>query len=232
MPQGHLRHHREVLAGVIATLAATAVPMVGHSVRGRELRLVERDGAGSGRTVLVVGCIHGTECAGTAVTRRLLSGPAPRSGRLLVIADLNPDGRRLGIRTNARGVDLNRNFPSEWKPIARGLEYSGPRPLSEPESRFARSVIRRFRPDVTLWYHQPQTVVRAWGPSRAEARRFARLSGMRYKAIRWPAGTASNWQNHAYPSRSSFVVELAPGPLAPAAADRHARAVRALLQPG
>jgi protein MpaA len=223
-----------VLAAVLAVVAATSVPVVGHSVRGREIRVVERDSGRPGRTVLVVGCIHGNECAGLAVTRRLLAGPAPRTGRLLVITDLNPDGFRLGVRGNARGVDLNRNFPSEWRPIGRrgDPEYSGRRPLSEPESRLARSVVRRFRPDVTLWYHQPQTVVRAWGPSIPEGRRFARLSGMRFRAIRWPAGTAPNWQNHAYPSRASFVVELAPGPLPAAAAARHARAVRALLQRG
>src|SRR4051812_16585877 len=220
-----------VIAGLLAAALAASVPMTGHSVEGHPIALTERDGARPGRTVLVVGCIHGVECAGTAVTRRLLSGPPPRTGRLLVVQDLNPDGRRLGVRTNARGVDLNRNFPSGWRRIGpRGNpEYSGPRPLSEPESRFARSVIRRFHPDVTLWYHQPQTVVRAWGPSKAEARRFARLAGMRYASIPWPSGTASNWQNHVFPGRPSFVVELAPGPLAAAAADRHARAVRALL---
>jgi protein MpaA len=223
-----------VLAAVIAALAATSVPMVGHSVRDRPIELVERDSGRPGRTVLAVGCIHGTESAGLAVTRRLLSGPPPRSGRLLVIQNLNPDGVRLGTRTNARGVDLNRNFSSEWRPIGRrgDPQYSGPRALSEPESRFARSVIRRFRPDVTLWYHQPQTIVRAWGPSLAEGRRYARLAGMTFRAIRWPSGTAPNWQNHAYPSRASFVVELAPGPLAAGAAARHARAVRALLQRG
>src|SRR6478672_9133446 len=125
----------QVVPHLLAALAAT-VSMVGHSARGHEIRVVERDGARPGRTVLVVGCIHGNECAGTAVTRRLVSGPAPRAGRLLVIQDLNPDGRRLGVRTNARGVDLNRNFPSGWRPIGRrgDLEYSGPRPLSEPES--------------------------------------------------------------------------------------------------
>jgi protein MpaA len=218
-----------MLAATLAALAATAVPMVGHSVRGHEIRVVVRDSGQPGETVLVVGCIHGTECAGTAVTRRLLSGPAPSAGRLVVVENLNPDGRRLGVRTNARGVDLNRNFPSQWQPIGRGPEYSGPRPLSEPESRFARSVVRRYRPDVSLWFHQPQTVVRAWGPSRPVARRYARAAGMAYRAIPWPAGTASNWQNHAYPSRASFVVELAPGRLPAAAADRHARAVRALL---
>src|SRR3954471_16483855 len=157
-----------MIARVLAPVPATPpAPVVGHSVRGREIRLVERDGRRPGRTVLVVGCIHGNECAGTAITRRLLHGPPPGAGRLLVIEDLNPDGRRLGVRGNARGVDLNRNFPSEWHRIGRrgDPQYAGPRPLSEPESRFAHAVIRRFRPDVTLWFHQPQTVVRAWGPS-------------------------------------------------------------------
>jgi len=214
---------------MIASIAAVLAAMTGHSVQGHPIRLVERDGRQAGRTVLVVGCIHGNECAGTAVTRRLLSGSPPRAGRLLVIQNLNPDGRRRGTRVNARGVDLNRNFPSEWRRFPRGLEYSGPRPLSEPESRFARSVVRRYRPDVTLWFHQPQDVVRAWGPSVGAARTYARASGMRFARIRWPAGTAPNWQNHAYPSRASFVVELAPGRLAGAAADRHARAIRALL---
>src|SRR3954465_13733693 len=202
-----------VIAGLLASAGAASVPMVGHSVRGHEIRAVERDGARAGKTVLIVGCIHGNECAGTAVTRRLISGPAPRAGRLVVIQDLNPDGRRLGVRTNARGVDLNRNFPSQWRPSPRGPGESRPRALSEPESRFARSVVRRYRPDVTLWFHQPQDVVRAWGPSRSQARRYARAAGAAYRSIRWPAGTAPNWQNHAYPTRAAFVVELAPGPL-------------------
>src|SRR3954463_9071485 len=117
-----------MLAGTLAALAATAVTMVGHSVRGHEIRVVVRDSGQPGETVLVVGCIHGDECAGTAVTRRLLAGPAPAAGRLLVIQDLNPDGRRQGVRVNARGVDLNRNFPSGWRRGGRrgDLEYPGP----------------------------------------------------------------------------------------------------------
>ena len=218
-----------MLPHLLAAIAAT-VAMTGHSVRGHEIRVVERDGARPGRTVLVVGCIHGNECAGTAVTRRLVSGPAPAAGRLLVIEDLNPDGRRLGVRTNARGVDLNRNFPSGWRPRPRGLEYSGPRPLSEPESRFARSVVRRYRPDVSIWFHQPQDVVRAWGHSVPAARRYANAARWPFRAIRWPSGTASNWQNHAYPSRASFVVELAGVPLTAVQARRHAAAIRALLR--
>jgi hypothetical protein len=55
---------------------------------------------------------------------------------------------------------------------------------------------------------------------------------MRFRAIRWPRGTAPNWQNHRFPGTSSFVVELPAGPLTPAAANRHARAVLALVESG
>src|SRR3954451_16454118 len=101
---------------MLALLAAVAT--LGHSVQGRPIRVVERDGATPGRTVLVVGCIHGDECAGEAVTRRLAKPPR---GLLLGAAALTPDGHARRTRGNAHGVDLNRNFPSQWRPLS-GLE--------------------------------------------------------------------------------------------------------------
>ena len=221
-----------MIGPVLAAVIAALIPLTGHSVQGRPIRVIERDGPRAGRTVLVVGCIHGTECAGEAVTRLLLRGPRPAAGRLLVIQDLNPDGHRLGVRTNARGVDLNRNFPSEWRPIGRrgDPQYAGPHPLSEPETRFARLVVRRYRPDVSIWFHQPHDVVRASRPSIPAARRYARAAHWRFREIRGPSGTVSDGHPHAYPSRASFVVELAPGPLGAPATRRHAHAIRALLQ--
>ena len=73
-------------------------------------------------------------------------------------------------------------------------------------------------------------MVRAWGQSIPAARRYARLAHAPFRAIRWPSGTAANWQNHRFPGTSSFVVELPAGPLGPAAAGRQARAVLALLR--
>jgi murein peptide amidase A len=204
-------------------LHLVAALVIGHSVLGQPLRAYEVGNPKSAEKVLVVGCIHGNECAGTEVVT-LLEHTRPRFD-LWLIPNLNPDGYRRDTRQNADGVDLNRNFPSNWARIGhRGdLQYSGPRPLSEPETRAAVAFIRRVRPRVTIWFHQPQDVVRAWGQSRPEARRFARLAGMRYRSIQWPYGTASNWQNHAFPGTSSFVVELPAGPLR--GADRLARAV-------
>ncbi len=207
---------------------------LGRSADGRRLRVVELGDPGSDRSVLVVGCIHGDECAGTAITRRLLRGSAPRDGLLWIVPDLNPDGRAAGTRVNGRGVDLNRNFPSEWRPFQRRGDplYPGPRPLSEPETRAIARFIRARRPSVTIWFHQPQAVVRAWGPSIPAARRYARLAGVPFRRIRWPRGTASNWQNHRSRATSSFVVELPAGKLGGAAAQRHAAAVRELATRG
>jgi murein peptide amidase A len=205
--------------------------LLGRSQRGRPIRVHRYGDFSSARKLLVVGCIHGDECEGIDVTRRLARGPVPPGLDLWIVHDLNPDGRRLASRLNGRGVDLNRNFGSEWAPIGRrwDAQYSGPRPWSECETRLARRLVARVRPDVTIWYHQPQGLVRAWGASKPKARRYARLAGERYRSIRWLNGTAPNWQNHRFPGAASFVVELPAGRLASAAAARHARAVRLLL---
>jgi murein endopeptidase len=201
---------------------------IGRSVDGRPIEAIRVGDRASPTKALVVGCIHGDECAGSAVTG-ILARSSP-SVDLWLVANLNPDGFALGTRQNARGVDLNRNFPSEWRPgQPEAPEYPGPRPLSEPETRAAAQLIRRLKPSVTIWFHQPQALVRAWGESIPAARRYASLAGMRFRAIRWPRGSAPNWQNHRFKGAGSFVVELPPGPLAPKAANHQAHAVLALL---
>ena len=206
-------------------LHVLAALVIGHSVQGRPLRAYEVGNPKSPEKVLVVGCIHGNEPAGVPVVSRL-ERTRP-SFDLWLIPTVNPDGCRRGTRQNARGVDLNRNFPSNWARIGRlgSLQYSGPKPLSEPETRAVSKFIRRIKPRISIWYHQHQDLVRAWGQSIPVARRYARLSGMRFQAIRWPYGTAANWQNHVFPGTSSFVVELPAGTLAPAALARHVSAV-------
>ncbi len=203
--------------------------LLGRSARGRPIRSWQVGNPRSSRKLLVVGCIHGDECAGMAVTRQLLALVRPIAADLWIVQNLNPDGFRLGRRQNSRGVELNRNFPSEWRHSGRRWDplYPGPRPASEPETRLAQRLIRRIRPDVTIWFHQPQGLVRAWGGSIPAARQYAGLAHMPFRAIRWPPGTAPNWQNHRWPGSSSFVVELPPGPVSPTAARRHARAILA-----
>jgi protein MpaA len=226
-----------VLHLVLATVAAAATAhphrmvLLGRSVRGTPVVALERGNPSSPRKVLVVGCIHGTECAGIAVVQ-LLARADPRDVDLWLVPNLNPDGYAADTRQNAHGVDLNRNFAAMWIPIGhRGsLQWSGPRPFSEPETRIARRLILRLRPALTLWFHQPQALVRAWGPSIPAGRRYAHLARVPFRALAWPNGTASNWQNHLDPTEVSFVVELPPGPLTPLAARPYAQALLRLAQ--
>jgi protein MpaA len=224
-------------AGLLAATASGGADerheLLGRSHGGIPIRVHRFGDFTSPRKIVVVGCIHGNECQGTRITRRLARRPVRAGLDLWIVHQLNPDGHRLGVRQNGRGVDLNRNFGSEWAPSGRRWDpqYSGPRAWSERETRLARRLVSRVRPDVTIWYHQPQGLVRAWGGSKPKARRYARLAGERYRSIRWLNGTAPNWQNHRFPSTASFVVELPAGRLASAAAARHARAVRLLLAP-
>ena len=205
---------------------------IGHSSTGRSLDLVQVGDPSSRSKVLVVGCIHGTECEGIGVARRLERGPAPRSAQLSIVENLNPDGFAREIRQNASGVDLNRNFPSEWRPLGVPFDqyHSGPRPLSEPETRAAARLVRSLRPDLTIWFHQPEARVRAFGPSVRAAREYARLARVAYDTVRWPPGSAPNWQNRRFPGTASFVVELPVGSLAPSDARRHVRAIRELAR--
>lgn len=193
--------------------------LAGRSAEGRPIGLLQRGDPALTGELLVFGCIHGDECAA-----RDLHPLAPGSGcpdpasEIFLVPNLNPDGLAAGSRLNSRGVDLNRNFPSDWQPIGRrgDPQYSGPRPFSESETRLAARIVRALGPEVTIWFHQhhqPRPLVRAWGRSIPAGRAFARLGRLPFRALPWPDGTAPNWQNHRFPGTASFVVELPPGEL-------------------
>ena len=199
---------------------------LGLSADGRPIGVRQYGDPSLDGEVLVVGCIHGTECAGKDIVP-VAGCPSPDAD-IYRLGNLNPDGYAAGTRLNGRGVDLNRNFPAGWRPIGRrgSPQYSGPRPFSEPESRIAARFIRWLHPEVTIWLHQygaARPLVRAWGPSVPAGRRFAGLARIAFRRLPWLAGTAPNWQNHRFPGTSSFVVELPPGPIEPG--DRYGLAI-------
>jgi protein MpaA len=153
--------------------------------------------------------------------------PVPRGVDLWVVPSFNPDGQHADTRGNARGVDLNRNFPFRWTRLA-GVYYSGTHALSEPESRSAYVLLRRLRPAISIWFHQHMDVVDVSGGSTALETRFARLVGLRTAALVHEPGSIVTWENSTFPSGSAFVVELPAGRLTPPAALRFARAVDAV----
>jgi protein MpaA len=210
-----------VLALALATL------VIGHSVDGRPIVATRVGDPAAPVHVLVVGDVHGNEPAGEAIVARLrrerLSGVA-----FWLVRTANPDGRARGTRQNARGVDLNRNFPYRWAPGARGTYYPGPRAASEPETRALMTLVRRVRPQLAVYYHQHLGItVRARGGDLAVERAYARRTGLPLRSLPNYHGTAVSWENRTVPQSTAFVVELRAGP---ADAARHASAVLALAR--
>ncbi len=150
---------------------------------------------------------------------------------LLILPCLNPDGMEIAIsgpqaageyahqtaqmmerfpeqvwQANARGVDLNHNFPAGWD-ILRQLEiqsgitgsgptkYGGPHPFSEPETQAVQRLCAQFPIRQLLSFHaQGEEIYWRYGdrtPGRGltAARLFSASSG--YKVCD-PVGTASH----------------------------------------
>lgn len=212
--------------------AAAKQELVGRSVQKRAITAVQVGDPAGSRVALVVGVIHGDERAGLRIVREIKREASRQANELTgtqlwAIATVNPDGLSSHTRKNAHGVDLNRNFPYRWRgdvPHSSGY-YPGPRPASEPETRAVMGFIRRLRPDLSIWYHQPWGAVLACHGSPQVAVEYARLVRMRTscrgKGLR---GTAITWETHTFLGSSAFVVEMPPGGISGSTASRQAKA--------
>jgi len=130
------------------------------------------------KRILVIAGIHGDEAQSQQLAmqwvHRLQKIKTP-SNFWRVIPEINPDGRNLKTRTNANGVDLNRNFPTkDWDKVAldhwKNQQKSHPRRFpgksagSESETQCAITHIENFRPDLVISVHTPYGLFDFDGP--------------------------------------------------------------------
>ncbi len=188
---------------------------IGESVRGRAI-LAHRLGEPADNgvpTVVLLGAMHGNEQRTRPALWSILDGRPLIGAELWVVPTYNPDGIAAGTRRNARGVDLNRNFPYRWADLDGNYE-SGPRPASEPETRAVMRFLARVRPDRILSFHQPLHGVDTDTKDRAFAERVARILRLPRKTFDCGGvchGTMTGWFNDRY-AGSALTVELGPAP--------------------
>ena len=185
---------------------------IGRSVDGRPIRAYHLGEPGK-TTAVVIGSMHGNEKAGLQVVDALRKGRPVVDVNLWVIPTINPDGVARNTRGNARGVDLNRNFPHHWAALS-GSYYSGTGPLSEPESRALRRFLDRVHPTYIVSFHQPLNGVGRDDERRPFQRRLARGLGLRIKPFNCTGvchGTMTSWYN-ANHAGTAITVEFGPSP--------------------
>jgi len=146
---------------------------VGQTVQGRPLRALI---AGNrGHVLVLLGSVHAGEAGAELLipafehvvrNRRAL---LDRVG-LAVLPCVNADQRQrlaLGhppyLRTNANGVDLNRNFPADWETVHYGyglitsdpesMTYRGATSGSEPETQAVMRLLEKLKPAAVVAFH-------------------------------------------------------------------------------
>jgi len=139
----------------------------GNALSGAPLHWIPPRGGGC--RVILVAAIHGEEPDTTVCLSRSLRSLepdeiAPDVGAILCA---NPDGLQRGTRGNARGIDLNRNFPAKnWSAGPSSCRWhvgdseelaigTGSHPASEPETQGLIRLIETEQPSLVIALHGP-----------------------------------------------------------------------------
>ncbi len=124
--------------------------------------------------VLIIGVFHGDEPQGKFIIEEYLK--YHRVDNLLFIPCLNPDGLELGVRVNANGVDLNRNFPTKnWQLTDKNEFFGGESAASEIETQFLIDIIEEYKPSLILTLHAPFKVVNYDGPAKEISEKISEI---------------------------------------------------------
>lgn len=167
-------------------------------------------GNAKARRILVLGLIHGDEPLAGRLSlswAERLKGIEHRN-KWRVVPLLNPDGLKRNSRLNARGVDLNRNFPTkDWAKAAQDWwrrttdsdprRFPGESGASEVETRCVIAHIKDFKPDFIVSVHTPYRVLDFDGPKV----KFPRYKDLPWKALGNFPGSLGRymWKDHQIP---------------------------------
>lgn len=171
---------------------------VGHSVQGRPIHAWHLGNPHANTTVVLISQMHGDEHAVRNILTSLRDGTQVKGIDLWVVPRYNPDGVVHDTRQNARGVDLNRNYPQSWRHTT-GYFNSGKKAASEPETRAMMSFLKRVNPDYLISFHQPLHGVDLLTKNKAFSHKVASALRLPNKTLSCNGGchgTMTMWFNH------------------------------------
>jgi protein MpaA len=171
--------------------------------------------------VLVMAAIHGDEPETTAVLSDALRSIRSADLKNAAILCANPDGLCRGTRGNARGVDLNRNFPaSNWapEPVLYKSRKEGPRdiaispgarPGSEPETQALLDLIDDLKPRAVIAMHAALACIDDPDNSFL-ARQLSAKTGLPLEPVTYPTpGSFGSWAKERALSVVTYELEPA-----------------------
>lgn len=137
-----------------------------------------------GPKVLILGGVHGDESEGVIAAHGLMESfltSFPFKLDLTLVPSFNIEGVLKRSRCNSRGVDLNRNLPTnDWSAEVKGPRYNpGPFPLSEPENQGLVQFLEQETPGFILSLHSWFPVLNVNGNCIAQATAIAGLTNYR-----------------------------------------------------
>lgn len=181
---------------------------LGTSVKGRPIYAYRVGDPDAKVTAVAMSTFHGDEPATRQIIQAIRDGRTVHDLDLWLIPTINPDGLARDTRKNARGVDLNRNFPFRWADLD-GRYESGRKPASEPETRALIDFFTQVRPRYVVSFHQPLYGV---DTSVRSVRRFAHrlANGLNLPRKRFTCGgvchgTFTQWYNHRFDGKAVTV---------------------------
>ncbi|MBS1959463.1 MAG: hypothetical protein JST80_08335 [Bdellovibrionales bacterium] len=163
----------------------------GKSVKGRPLIYAEFGARESDNVTLIFAMVHGDEITplytGFQMTQWAKKNMSKYPKAKLVVAPLvNPDGFLdfPKTRMNANGVDCNRNFATadwekralkEWKTKLHSAprRFPGHKPESEPETKFQKMLVEKFKPQKIVSIHSPLNMTDYDGPDHLKLNQFS-----------------------------------------------------------
>jgi len=170
---------------------------IGTSWEGRPI-WAEHWGPEDGPQVLVLGQVHGDECAPAWFVQAIREQP-PTTFGIWLVATANPDGLAAHTRRTAQGIDLNRD----------GFRWE------TPEAQAVMDLTAQVRPVLTIHVHSPYEWIGAHNGGLARDVAQAMNDAVGFRGV-YNAGTVDNgdlaflWEGQelVLPGHPSVLIEF------------------------